>query len=86
MLDYEDMQVVERWLGVAVDMCHDPFEDLRFVAGLASYICIQVLQFDLLPPKIVGKATKGRTAVFFPILAVKLVAGDALPDRVGILL
>ena len=86
MLYYKGMQIVERWLGVAVDMCHDPFEYLGLVTGLASDIGIEVLEFDLLSPKVVVKAAKGRTLVLFPILAVKLVAGDALPDRLGVLL
>ena len=54
----ELMQVVQRGLRIAVDMRHDAAKDGRIVAGPGAYLCIEILELDLLAPKVVSEAAK----------------------------
>jgi len=67
-------------------MRHYALEDGGSVTSLRANICVQVLEFDLLAPKVVREAAKDRAPVFLAVLAIKCVVGNALADGLGVAL
>lgn len=85
MADDERVKIIKGWLGITIDVSHDPSEDSWFVGGIGPYIGIEVLQFDFLPSHVVGKAAEFRAFILLALLIAKGMTFDTLPDRVRIL-
>jgi hypothetical protein len=78
------MQIIEGRLGVAIDVRNNSFEDMRIVTRLRPKLYIKILQLELLPPKVIGKATELGGIVLFSFLIVEsiwklLTAENAVP-------
>ena len=70
-------------LRVTCDVSDNAFEDLRLVR-CGAHVSIQVLQLDLLAPKVVPEAVKLACFVLFAILGFKSVAFYSLPHQGGV--
>jgi hypothetical protein len=80
MLYYELVDVVERRLGVSIDVCDDAAKYLRFIAGLGAEFCIEVLKLDLLAAKVVCKASKVGAFIFLSVFVFERVWRTVMSD------
>jgi len=54
-------------------MRNNSFEDIGIVTRLRPKLYIKILQLELLPPKVIGKATEFGGIVFFSLLIVESI-------------